>query len=275
MLTFNQLLHRGGLDPVNVRLVRHKPGHDLHRVVFDAAMKCEQEFREYQEMQGKDQVITQFRAAKQLAGFVVDPTTKQTVFMGVWDQLGERIPTLDPFTHASPKSTTVAFTTRLCPEFDLYRGRLIIDWGDGERAWVQRADNQDKDIIEIRQQREDPAFPGFAKLFQPLHDIENVPVAWAEVLRNARGIYLLVHRESGQQYVGSAYGEGGFFNRWNGYADGHGGNVAMKELGASVEAYDAAILEVVGSDATVEDVFARETLWKLKLGTRVKGLNRN
>jgi hypothetical protein len=34
----------------------------------------------------------------------------------------------------------------------------------------------------------------------------------------------------------------------------------MKELGAAAEAYDAAILEVVGSDATVEDVFARETL---------------
>ena len=52
-------------------------------------------------------------------------------------------------------------------------------------------------------------------------------------------------------------------------------NVGMKELGAMAEAYDAAILEVVGSDATIDDVFARETIWKEKLGTRVKGLNRN
>jgi len=275
VLTFNQLLQRGGLDPVNVRLVRHKPEHDHHRAVFDAAMKSDERFREYQERQGKEQVITQFRAAKQLAGFVVEPTTKQTVFMGVWDQLGERVPTIDPFSQAPVKPTTVAFTTKLRDEFDLYRGRLIVDWGDGERAWVQRADNQDKDIIEIRQRREDPAFPGFAKLRLPLNDIENVPVAWAEVLRNARGIYLLVHRESGQQYVGSAHGDSGFFGRWNSYSDGHGGNVAMKELGATAEAYDAAILEVVGSDSTMEDVFARETLWKEKLGTRVKGLNRN
>jgi hypothetical protein len=275
VLTFNQLLQRGGLDPANVRLVRHKPGHDHHRAVFDAAMKRDPRFREYQERQGTEQVITQFRAAEQLAGFVVDPTTKQTVFMGVWDQLGERAPTIDPFTQAPVKPTTVAFTTRVRDEFDLYRGRLIIDWGEGERAWVQRADNQDKHIIEIRQRREDPAFPGFAKLRKSLNDIENVPVAWAEVLRNARGVYLLVHRESGQQYVGSAYGDGGFFSRWKSYSDGHGGNVAMKDLGATAEAYDAAILEVVGSDATVEDVFARETLWKEKLGTRVKGLNRN
>lgn len=173
------------------------------------------------------------------------------------------------------KCPYVAFTTQLRDAFDLYRGRIVIEWGDGERAWVQRADKQDKDIIEIRQRREDPAFPGFARLHHPLDDIENVPVAWAEVLRNARGNYLLVHRESGQQYVGSAYGDGGFFSRWNSYSDGHGGNIAMKELGATAEAYDAAILEVVGTDATVEDVFARETLWKEKLGTRVKGLNRN
>ncbi|MBZ0115417.1 MAG: GIY-YIG nuclease family protein [Sandaracinaceae bacterium] len=243
--------------------------------MFDAAMKNDPRFREYQERQGKEQIITQFRAAKHLAGFVVEPTTKQTIFMGVWDQLGERTPTIDPFTMKPPNTTTVAFTTQLRAAFDDYRGRVVIDWGDGERAWVQRADNQDKPILEIRQRREDPAFPGFARLRLPLCDVENVPFAWAEVLRNARGIYLLVHRQSGQQYVGSAYGEGGFFARWTCYADGHGGNVAMKQLGAPASDYDATILDVMGSDATADDVFARESLWKDKLGTRVKGLNRN
>jgi hypothetical protein len=86
---------------------------------------------------------------------------------------------------------------------------------------------------------------------------------------------LLVHRESGQQYVGSAYGDDGFFGRWKNYSDGHGGNVAMKELKAKAEAFDASILDVVGMDATNEQIFDRERLWKEKLGTRVKGLNRN
>lgn len=265
MLTFNQLLDRGGLDPAHVRLVRHKPARHHRRDLYDAAMRNEPSFREYQEVQDSEQVITQFRAAKQLVGFFVEPTTKQTLFVGVWDVLGER----------PVKAPCVGFATQLRDEFDLYRGRIVIDWGDGERAWVQRADKQDKDIIEIRQRREDPAFPGFAKLRHPLDDVENVPVAWAEVLRNARGIYLLVHRESGQQYVGSAYGADGFFGRWRSYADGHGGNVAMKELGESADAFDAAILEVVGSEATNEEVFARETLWKEKLGTKARGLNRN
>lgn len=266
MLTFNQLLHRGGLAPADVRLVRHKPGRHHRRELYDAAMRNEPQFREYQEVQDAEQVITQFRAAKQLAGFFVEPTTKDTLFVGVWDILGER----------EAKPPYIGFKTVLRDEFDLYRGRIVIDWGDGERAWVQRADKQDKAIIEIRQRREDPAFPGFAKLHHPLHEIENVPVAWAEVLRNARGIYLLVHRDSGQQYVGSAYGAGGFFARWLSYADGHGGNVAMKELAASPDAFDAAILEVFGSDVTnLEDVVARENVWKEKLGSKAKGLNRN
>jgi hypothetical protein len=218
--------------------------------------------------------VSQFRVAKHLAGFVVDPTTRQTVFMGIWDQLGERKPTADPFGSA-PRPDSIAFETRPRREFDGYRGRLIINWGDGERAWVQRADLQDKPILEIRREPEEQAFPGFMTFRLALDQIETVPIAWSEVLRNARGVYLLVHRESGQQYVGSAYGDGGFFGRWTSYANGHGGNVGMKELGAQANAYDAAILEVVGSDATVEDVFEREVRWKVKLGTRVKGLNRN
>jgi len=231
-------------------------------------------FRAYQEAQGSAQVVAQFRAAKHLAGFVVDPTSKQTVFMGIWDRVGERPPTDDGFgSVAQPE--TVAFETRLRKQYDDYRGRLIINWGDGERAWVQRADLQDKPIIEIRKEREAPAFPGFMAFRLALDQIETVPVSWSEVLRNARGVYLIVHRAGGDQYVGSASGAGGFFGRWTNYADGHGGNVAMRELGAAAEAYDVAVLEVVGSNASAEDIFAREESWKVKLGTRAKRLNRN
>jgi len=276
VLTFNQLLYRGGLDPENVRLVRHRDPHGhKHRLVYQAAVNGDARFSEYQEVQSTPQVQDAFRSAQQLVGFVVEPVTKQTLFVGVWDRLDEReAPRVDSF--GSPvRSGSVAFNTRLRPEFDAYRGRLVVDWGDGTRAWVQRADKQDKPIVEIRRVREEPKFPGFTSLRLALSDIDSIPLSWAEVLRNVRGIYLLVHRDSGEQYVGSAYGEGGFLARWKGYTDGHGGNVGMKELGAPAEAYDASILDVVGLDATNDDIFARETLWKIKLGTRAKGLNRN
>lgn len=44
---------------------------------------------------------------------------------------------------------------------------------------------------------------------------------------------------------------------------------------ARVRAFDVAILEVVGNEATNDEIFGRETSWKEKLETRVKGLNRN
>lgn len=267
VLTFNQLLIKGGLDPKRVRLARHKPGRHHYRALFDAAIKKEPRFAQYQETQVDPAIIKQLRNADHLAGFIVEPGTKHTIFVGVWDVLGERPPT--------PKE--VVFETKLREDFDHYRGRLVIDWGltGSERAWVQRADNQDKVVAEIRRHIEEPAFPGFMSLSIELDKVETIPFAWQQVLRNARGIYLLVHRESGQQYVGSAYGDDGFFGRWKSYSDGHGGNVALKELKANAEAFDASILEDMGSSATNEQIFDRETLWKQKLGTRVKGLNRN
>jgi hypothetical protein len=276
MLTFNQLLERAGLNPAEVRLLRHKdPESATHRLIFDAAMKGDPRFVEYQEVQGASQVVDAFRSTRYLASFVVDPTTKYTVFVGVWERVGERpAPTVDAF--GTPlKGAPVAFETRVVPALESYRGRIAIDWGPGERAWVQRADNQDKAIVEIRRVREDPRFPGYTTFQLPLDEVEGIPVSWSEALRNARGIYLLVHRQSGDQYVGSAYGQDGFFGRWKCYADGHGGNVAMRELGAAASAYDATILEVVSSDALNEDIFVRENLWKSKLGTRARGLNRN
>lgn len=276
MLTFNDLLRTVNLDPAVVRLVRHRDP-NVQRAVFEAAIKGDPAFGEYQEHQGTDQVIAQFRAATYLAGFVADPMTNETIFVGIWERLGDspgpspRIPLTIPGTH----SATVAFKTKRTDMLAAYRGRIVIGWGDGARVWVQRADNQPKPILEIRRELRDPDFPGFARFCRQLDQIEQVPLSWRAVLSNARGIYLIVHRESGQQYVGSAYGVEGFFGRWASYADGHGGNVGLKELGASASAFNVAILEVAGSEATNEEIFGRETLWKDKLGTKVKGLNRN
>jgi len=276
MITFNQLLRIAGLDPDLVRLVRHRDP-NVQRAVFDAAIKGEPSFDEYQEHQGTEQVIAQFRAAKYLAAFVVEPITSETIFVGVWERVGER-PGPEPrvpLSIAGTLSASIAFETRRVDALSEYRGRLVIDWGDGTRAWVQRADRQDKPIVEIRREPKEPAFPGFLHLRLPLDAAADVPPAWAVALRSVRGVYLLVHRESGDQYVGAAYGADGILGRWLCYADGHAGNVGMRELAASASAYDATILEIVGSDATIDDVCQRESLWKTKLGSRAKGLNRN
>jgi hypothetical protein len=63
--------------------------------------------------------------------------------------------------------------------------------------------------------------------------------------------------------------------RFDDYADGHGGNKAMRELAHPPDEYDVRILETAGSAASPDDVYDLESLWKDKLGSRAQGLNRN
>ncbi len=152
--------------------------------------------------------------------------------------------------------------------------RVIIEWGEGGRAWIQRADNQDKVVLEIRQAFREPDFPGFAKFISPLSKIEGLPAAWTSTLTASRGVYLLTCPKTREQYVGSTTGGDGFQGRWLSYVrDGHGGNVGLKSRDPSD--YQVSILEVAGSAATTQDVLDMETLWKRKLQSREMGLNKN
>lgn len=275
MLTFNQLLRTGGLDPATVRLLRHRDAKPKnHGALFAAGMNLDPRFAQYQERQGNPRVIAQFRAATHLAAFVAEPMTQSTVFVGVWERLEQRATRKDnPFEADPPTSQSIEFDTRRLELFDDYCGRLVIEWGDGTRTWVQRADNQDKPIIEVRRTKVDPPFPGFLTFRTALDQIEALWPSWVQVLSNARGIYLLVRRDTGEQYVGSATGALGFYGRWCNYQDGHGGNRGMRKVAAAAGEYDVNILEVAASDATVVDICGREHQWMTKLGTRVHGLN--
>ncbi len=130
---------------------------------------------------------------------------------------------------------------------------------------MQRADSQDKEIVEIGA-RGPHRFQGSRRFSIGRRDRDR-PIPLGETLRNVRGICLIVHRDTGQQYVGRhtvlmALG------RWKSYADGHGRASRLKELSAPADAFDVAILEVVGGDDGGQEIFPRETQWKKKLGTR-------
>jgi hypothetical protein len=74
-LTFNQLLIKAGLDPKDVRLARHKPARHHYRALFDAGIMKEPLFQHYHVTQSDPAVIRQFRKARHLAGFLVEPGT--------------------------------------------------------------------------------------------------------------------------------------------------------------------------------------------------------
>lgn len=151
-------------------------------------------------------------------------------------------------------------------------GRVIIEWGAGARSWIQRADTQEKPIVEITRDFKEPPFPGCIHFIELLSRIERLPAAWMSNLSNTKGVYLLTNPHTREQYVGSATGELGFWGRWLEYArTGHGGNVGLK---ANPSDYQVSILEVAGSNASREDIVRLEELWKVKLKSREMGLNR-
>ena len=103
---------------------------------------------------------------------------------------------------------------------------------------------------------------------------------WHRMLSSISGVYLILNTATGQQYVGSAYGKGGIWQRWQYYSKNPaGGNKYITELlQKEPEAYKKfqfTILRVLEPSATKEEVIVQEALLKQKLGSRVFGLNAN
>ena len=54
---------------------------------------------------------------------------------------------------------------------------------------------------------------------------------WKAKLESCNGIYLILDKATGKQYVGSTYNTKGIWGRWADYADtGHGGDKDLKPL---------------------------------------------
>jgi hypothetical protein len=271
MLTFRTLLATIDIDPRTVRLVRHQDRGPAGITPWTLWRAQDGRFETYQRHQGRPI----FGDAAQIAAFVVTPD-QRTLFVGLYDVVGCGNTPEDakcPLTGCS-LAGNYFYDLKRSEALSQYAGRLFVDWGEGFRAWVQRAHKQDKAIIELSPEQADPPFPGFVDFQGRISEIDTLPRAWREALSSVRGIYLLKCPETGLHYVGSATGDSGLLGRWRDYAaNGHGGNVRMK--GRNPTDYVVTILEVASSAATTEDIQKRETLWKTKIGSRDFGLNAN
>jgi hypothetical protein len=107
---------------------------------------------------------------------------------------------------------------------------------------------------------------------------------WKNALSEVKGVYLLTDKETGKNYVGSAHGNGGIWERWSQYIFGlTGGNKKLIELVEECgkdyfkKNFKFTILETTGSSATKDDILKLESLWKNKLLSRKEqfGYNAN
>jgi hypothetical protein len=274
-IMLNTILADAGLNLADVRLLRHKDlrakkGHSPYELWRDDRQQFDL-YQSTQDIGNRSKLQSRYWAT-----FIGTPSD-DTLFSGLYNVKNRRLLEED-----TPRSYDEGVDKAgTCDLYDLNLdkvledliGRLLVEWGPGLRSWIQRPDRQNKKIAELRTEFKEPDFPGYFNFVEPLSRLDKLPKDWITLLRNSKGIYLLTCPRTKEQYVGSATGENGFWQRWQEYAqNGNGGNVALKSREPSD--YQVCILEVAGTAMTRDDILGLEGRWKKKLQSREMGLNR-
>lgn len=167
--------------------------------------------------------------------------------------------------------------------FNDLKERVIVKWSNAI-SWHQWIKNE-MEVIEIHPGLHYKHFTDYADFILSFSELKEIIVNeygdWKRMLSAAKGIYLISDTKTGKLYVGSAYGEDGFWGRWNSYVatNGHGGNVQLRELISKKEGYAKnfhfSILMILPKTITADQAIEKERLFKNKLGTNSFGLNSN
>jgi hypothetical protein len=267
-------------DAKRVKLVRHKDSRlDLEAIRSAGWLETYQTYQSKSIFDGCDQIIVFF-----------GESGLHSRFVGVYDvgvrKPAERAPLPKGFPHrhwARPGNFHYALQKRT--GFEDLEDRVIIDWGKAALAWHQWF--SDRSVIEVRPRgRALPPFRDYLRVHLTFGDLGHLvaqPEAhrdWVAALSAVGAIYLVVDGLTGEQYVGSATGNGGLWQRWCNYAKtGHGHNQKLKELCERGDGHPAAfrfsILETFSRSLSKDEAISLEGFFKQKMGTRTFGLNAN
>jgi hypothetical protein len=227
---------------------------------------------EYQSVQAREV----FKAGEYVASFVVTPAPRnETLFIGLYMVGSVRKCETGEADSVTGEDLTGCYRYEMACDgrLDEYKGRLSVDWGAGHRTWVQLAANQPKAITSLRD-HEDPPFPPLSQFCVDVDQVLGLYPGWQNRLSGIKGIYLLVDKDTGEQYVGSAKGEESLWGRFCDYArTGDGGNLELKNRPGA--RYQVSILQITDQQLPDERIEQIESWWKHKLMTREHGLNRN
>ena len=282
MLTLKSLLLPFGFEPaIPTKLVRHQDQRFNVQELYRLG-----QFEFYQQVQSK----LVFADCNRIISFLGWSGT-YALLVGIYDVLSVDGPKdcPAPVGYLYPNHDTTnhyRYELRRDKRFSELQNRLVIDWGAGTRSWVQHYRNGEKPVVEVLPKGFVREFPGFMAVM--LRHAELVAIVknpiphrdWHRMLKSVAGIYLILDSKTGNQYVGSAYGEDGLLGRWRSYADSvHGGNKQLRQLVESRPdvAHDLqfSILQTLPNTLTAKEVIDYETVHKRKLGTRAHGLNSN
>jgi GIY-YIG catalytic domain len=268
MLSIQQLirLETDILDNSKVKLIRHKDNRRRYRDVI----KDKESLLNYQ----KEQVKDVFKNTDYIVSFIGQERSKSLLF-GIF-KVG-KVEKINKKFHY--ELTPINICNDLID-------RVIVDWGNSAIIWHQWYHKNLKEIIEILPKGYLGEFPGLTNFvldFQELEKLTNNPDAnrdWKNHLSSVNGIYMILDKKTGNQYIGSASGKQGIWQRWTEYSKNkHGDNTKLIELCMSSMNYHKnfqyTVLQSLPSNLTSKEVVEIEKLYKEKFGTRVHGLNKN
>lgn len=255
-----------------VKLVRHKDS----RLEYRDVIKDRDKLIEYQKEQAKDI----FKGVDYIISFIGLENSKALLF-GFFKVNGVKKVKKDKYVYELDE-----IKEEWCNTFN---DRVVIDWGKGALMWHQWYDiskNKSKEVIEILPKGYLGEFKGLTNFiidFQELEKIIKNPDAnrdWKTHLSSVNGIYMILDKKTGNQYIGSAYGKNGIWQRWSTYVKNkHGENKKLIELCNSSNNYHKnfqyTVLQSLPSNLSAEEVIKIENLYKEKFGSKAHGLNEN
>jgi hypothetical protein len=200
------------------------------------------------------------------------------LFAGVYKILG----------HKKVSAKHIEYSTELLSGQDELIGRIVVHHIRTSRPTYLngKKDGGDFEVSEILPSRLTIRdFPGHNSVLvnygQLKSIIEQVVQTWHGALSNVKGVYLITDNSCGKQYVGSAVGGSGIWQRWSDYVkSGHGGNkelrALLKEKGVDHKShFQYSILEIADTHSTDDQIRSRESYWKKVLRSKEFGYNSN
>jgi hypothetical protein len=149
---FNSILTEAGLNLADVRLLRHKDNRAIEGLSpYELWRDDRQAFDLYQSLQS-------FRNRTRLntpywASFVAT-LSDRNMFVGIYNVKYKGIlarDTVIPSLNTIDKAGSCdEYGLSLDSKLSVHIGKLFIDWGPGFKAWIQRADRQNKKVLEIQ-----------------------------------------------------------------------------------------------------------------------------
>ena len=170
--------------------------------------------------------------------------------------------------------------------FELLKERIVIDWKSSV-MWHQYYENE-MPVVRIDRgltENHIPVFKSFEDVVLDYNQLKRIfetnNAEWKSKLESCNGIYMILDKKCGKQYVGSTYNRDGIWGRWKQYAEtGHGGDKDLKPLLAddcnyALKYFQWCILETLPLKILDEHAIDRESLYKRKFGTKEFGYNNN